>query len=115
MSAESHKKYLERCALREAQKAIDRRGAEGFDKAAFASLRIQTLEVWKRLIVGFVGLGFGGAAWYAFENGYSGLGLFLGICGFLLLFVAIFGLTRTIDAVFNSPAIDALFDLLWND
>ncbi len=112
MSAESHKKYLERCSLREAQKAIDRRGAEGFDKAAFSSLRIQTLEVWKRLMVGLVGLGFGGGAWYAMEHGYAGFGLFLGICGFFLLLVAIFGLTRAMDAVFSDPVIDRLFELL---
>jgi hypothetical protein len=109
MSAESHKRYLEKRALGEAQKAIDRHGRQCLRKEDFAALRIQTVEPWKRVCLGLFGALFVGAGFYAFHEGAPGFAVaFFGVGAFCAL-ASIFGRKKTIDTALES--IDFLYVL----
>ena len=74
MSRESHRKYLENAALREAQKAIARKGRENFSRDELLRLRIQIVEPWKRIVLGLLGLVLSGISIASFLQGPSWAG-----------------------------------------
>ncbi len=87
-TCESHppQSYLERAALRGAQKAFRDRPRAGLKIDEFLALRVQTVEWWKRLhamLLGLASLAFAGWSlatdfnvWITFVFGIVGLGVF---------------------------------------
>lgn len=112
MSAESHKRFLEQRALREAQKAIDLRGHEGFGGGDFARLRIQTVETWKRVLLGGTGFLFGGAGISALMEGFDWFAFGLFALGALCLFASILGRKRTVEAALDGIDLTCLLEAL---
>lgn len=115
MPTESHRRYLEKQALREAQKALDRHGADHFRQLDLARLKIQTMEPWKRLLLAFLGLASGPGAYGALIadiRWLSGL-LFLLVGGLLLKGILGSKLTieRALDGIDLSFLLEALIDL----
>jgi len=112
MSKESHRQYLERQALREAQKGIDRRGRNGFGVNDFGGLRIQTLEPWKRVLLGSVGLLFGGLGVDALYDGAGRAALVPLVLAASGLLISLFGGKRTIDAALLGTLLGVLRRIL---
>src|SRR5688572_19195614 len=108
MSRESHHRYLEQAALREAQKAFSR-GQERATVRDFLSLRVQTVEPWKRMCCLLIGCGFGAVAvWLAVEHETNLWAVgFLAALSLLSIIVGIIGWKRPVEVVLNSTA-DAL-------
>jgi hypothetical protein len=103
---------LEKQALREAQKALDRHGADQFRTLQLARLKIQTMEPWKRFLLAFLGLASGLGAYgvlLADIRWLSGL-LFL-LAGGLLL-KGILGSKLTIENALDGMDLSYLFDAL---
>lgn len=114
MSAESHRKFLEQRALRAAQKAIDRNGRDRFNKEDFASLRIQTIEPWKRLTLAVFGLAFCATGFLAMKSDRNGLAFFLYVAALLSFSTAIFGVKKTVDGALNGINVADIFDGLFS-
>jgi hypothetical protein len=113
MSAESHKRYIERRALREAQKAIDRGELSASGKDDFARLRIQTVEPWKRGLLALLGIAAGAAGFYTIKADVGWLSLILfATCAFLVL-AEVFGIRKTVEAALNGIDPIYLFDALF--
>lgn len=110
MSAESHKRYLQQRALREAQKAIDRHGREAFTRDEFRSLRIQTVETWKRIFLALFGALSCAGGIYALREDVVWLAILLLILGSLCIVAAIFGAKQTVDAALTSVDVVTMFD-----
>ena len=70
MSLTRHQSYLERSALREAQKAFRDRSRAEVKLEEFLALRVQTVEWWKRLLAILLGLGAMGFAGWSIATGY---------------------------------------------
>ena len=112
MSLTRHQSFLERTALREAQKAFSDRSRAEVKLAEFLALRVQTVEWWKRLLAMLLGLGtmcFSGWSlatgfnvWITLLFGILGLGGFLG---------GLIGWKESVEGVLNASA-DALFNRL---
>lgn len=112
MSLAHHQSYLERAALREAQKAFRDRSRAEVQLEEFLALRVQTVEWWKRLLamlVGLAAMSFAGWSlatafnvWLAIVFGIVGLGVFLG---------GLIGWKESVESVLNTSA-DALFNCL---
>lgn len=101
MSDKSHQQYLERNALRAAQKAIDRKGRDGFTKNDFAHLRIQTVEPWKRIILFIPGaLSLVAGVFMVLEKNWWA-GILLGGIGAVIIFIAILGKKKTIETALD--------------
>lgn len=113
MSKESHRQYLEQRALREAQKAIDRRGRDGFGVSDFGRLRIQTIEPWKRVLLCGIGLLFGGAGVYTIKEGADCIALILFALGAFCLLASMFGRRRTVEAALNGIDFVSLIEALF--
>jgi hypothetical protein len=101
MSSESHRQFLERAALREAQRALDRSGSTRISRDDIGSLKIQTVEPWKRVVVGIIATGLGGGG-FALLSEIRWLGVTCIVAGFLLLLVAILGRRKAIDSLVDS-------------
>ncbi len=108
----SHKDFLERAALREAQKAFRHEAARP-SIADFLALRIQTVEPWKRLACVIVGLGWCAfALWLSLDrNGSPWAALLLGMLGLFCLVVGVLGWKRPVEEVLDATA-QALFNRL---
>ena len=112
MSLTRHQSYLERSALRAAQKAFRDRSRAEVRLEDFLALRVQTVEWWKRLLamlLGLAALGFAGWSlvtgfnlWIAVVFGIVGLGVFLG---------GLIGWKESVEGVLNASA-EALFNRL---
>ena len=101
MSGESHKRYLEQVALREAQKALDKNKRGSLSWASLGQLRIQTIEPWKRVLMAAIALSFLGAGIVAIRNGFFWAGVLLSAIGLGLLLFAGLGRKKTIDAALD--------------
>lgn len=113
MSAESHRRYLERSALREAQKAIDRRGRAAFGKADFAGLRIQTVEPWKRILLASLGVLAGAGGYFVLTDKIGWVSFVLFALGVFLLLAAWLGVRKTVKAALDGVDPFQLFDALF--
>lgn len=102
MSRESHRRYLERAALREAQKAMRRPGDRPFSREDFSRLRIQTVEPWKRFLLGLIALGLAGLGINAWLNAPIAVAWILFALAAGVLLFAIFGRKRKIDTTLDS-------------
>jgi hypothetical protein len=113
-------RYLERAALREAQKALRREGKESFTRDELLQLRIQSVEPWKRIVLGTLGTACSGTGVYVlFEKDAMFGGLFLVVFGIVFLLIGLIGHRKTIEscleAIGNEPAngvIEAVFNAL---
>jgi hypothetical protein len=101
MSRESHRRYLEKAALKEAQKALAKNGRESLNPESFARLRIQTVEPWKRLSLAFTSLLMIGAGVYLLSTGDFWPGVIVISLGLGVLALAVFGSRKTIGSVFD--------------
>lgn len=101
MSKESHRQFLEKTALRQAQKAIVRSGRDNLKKEDLARLRIQTLEPWTRIFLLVFGLLAVGAGLLAHKADVRWLALLLFIGGGLGVFAAMVGRKKTITAALD--------------
>ncbi len=117
VSLTRHQSYLERAALREAQKAFGHRPRTEVRIEEFLALRVQTVEWWQRMLamlLGLAALAFAGWSlatsfniWITIAFGFPGLGVFLG--GLIGWKESVEGvLNASADALFNS-VLDALF------
>jgi len=84
--------------------------------ADLGKVKIQTVEPWKRALLGVLGLGACGGG-VAFGNaGHAILGGVLVVLGLLLALLGAFGRRRTIDAVFTvvdlSEIVAGIVDIL---
>ncbi|MFT3869930.1 MAG: hypothetical protein QM715_15880 [Nibricoccus sp.] len=112
MSTESHKRYIEQQALREAQKAIDR-GQSSLRKENCANLRVQTLEPWKRVLVAFGGVLLVTSGLFASREDIGWLALLLFALGGLTVLGAVFGIKKTVEAALNGVDVSYIFDALF--
>ena len=113
MSRESHRQFLERTALRQAQKAIVRSGRDNLKKEDLARLRIQTLEPWTRILLLVFGLLFIGAGVLVSAVDVRWLALLLFISGGFGVFAAIVGRKKTITAALDGIDVLQLFEGLF--
>jgi hypothetical protein len=115
VSRESHNRYIQQAALREAQKALDNNKPGSLSRVSFGQLRIQTVQPWKRILLGaiaLIALGSGVVLIYA-DSFWAGV--FVGAAGLGLLLFAAFGRKKTIDALDGVDVIHLaaqLFDAL---
>jgi len=113
MSRETHKRFIERGALREAQKAVDRHGRDSFRRETFAQLRVQTIEPWKR--VSFASLGFliVGAGVYTLQEDIPWLALLFFMLGAFCVLASILGRKKSVEAALNGIDLTYLFEALF--
>lgn len=102
MSRESHKRYLEQVALREAQKAFDKNTPDSLSRDSFGRLHIQTVEPWKRILLAVIGLPLLGTGIALICTGSFWAGVVLGVIGIGVLALAVLGRKKTIDAALDS-------------
>ena len=107
MSRDSHQRFLEQAALREAQKAF--RSRNGVRKEDFFALRVQTVEPWKRIGAIAVAFSFIAFAVWALKKDLDSwvVAIFAGFA-VLLLIVGLLGSKKPVEAVLNAGG-DALF------
>ena len=114
MSRESHQRYIEKAALREAQRAFggDRGNASIRD---FLTLRVQTIEPWKRIACVVVGTGFGAfAVWLASGPQASAWAVaFFAALALFTIVVGAVGWKRPVEAVLDVTA-EAVFRRLFD-
>ena len=102
MSRQSHEEFLKRSARLAVTKERERRDKERWSVDEVRKLKIQTVEPWKRVVYGFLGIttAVGGALTFSEKN--RGLGALLIVVSLVLMFVATFGVKRSVEAVCNS-------------
>jgi hypothetical protein len=112
VNRESHRQYVERAALREAQRVFAGREQRA-NLGDFLALRIQTVPPWKRMCCVAIGVGVGAiAGWLAVERAASPWAIgFLAVLSLVALVVGIIGWKRPVEAVLEGTA-DALFNRL---
>jgi hypothetical protein len=109
VSLTRHQSYLERSALREAQKAFRDRSRAEVRLEDFLALRVQTVEWWKRLLAMLLGLGAMGCAGWSLVTGYNGwIALLFGVVGLGVFLGGLIGWKESVEGVLNASA-DALF------
>lgn len=109
MSRESHRAFLEQAARKAAAQERARRHQARWTVAELKHLKLQTVEPWKRVILGGAGLAtVGGGAW-AIHADVDWLGIILIVAGLLLISAALIGRRRTVEAVFESIDVVDLF------
>lgn len=112
MSLTGHQSYLERSALREAQKAFRDRSRAEVKLAEFLALRVQTVEWWKRLLAMLLGLGAMSFAGWSLVTGFNGwIALLFGVIGLVVFLGGLIGWKESVESVLNASA-DALFNRL---
>ncbi len=112
MSLTRHQSYLERSALREAQKAFRNRSRAEVKFEEFLALRAQTVEWWKRLLALLLGLGAMGFAGWSLATGFNvWITLLFGGLGLIVFGSGLIGWKESVEGVLNASA-DALFHRL---
>ena len=112
MSLTRHQSYLERSALREAQKAFRNRSRAEVRFEEFLALRVQTVEGWKRLLAILLGLGAIGFAGWSLVTGFNvWIGLLFGVVGLVVFLGGLIGWKESVEGVLDASA-DALFNRL---
>jgi hypothetical protein len=101
MSRESHKRYLECAALREAQKAFGAKTPGSFSRDSFGQLRIQTVEPWKRILFAAIGVLFLSVGFVVICTEPVWMGAIFAAIGIGLLTFAWFCRRKTIDAALD--------------
>jgi hypothetical protein len=101
VSRESHRGHLERAALREAQKAFDPKNPSTFDRQSFSSLRIQTVEPWKRIVLAAAGALVVSSGFVIMSAGLFWTGLIFAALGVGLLTFGLLGRRKPIDATLD--------------
>jgi hypothetical protein len=98
-------RYVERAALREAQKAMQRQGGGPLSREELLQLRIQSVEPWKRILVGLTGAAFGGFGLMVFasDDATAG-GIALIVLGTALLIAGLVGRRRTVEVCLDQIA-----------
>ncbi len=112
MSLARHQSFLERSALREAQKAFRDRSRAEVKLAEFLALRVQTVEWWKRLLAILLGLGAMGFAGWSIATSFNvWIGLLFGVVGLVVFLGGLIGWKESVEGVLDASA-DALFNRL---
>lgn len=112
MSRDSHHRYLEKAALKEAQKAFGERGRSGTSLEDFLALRVQTVEPWKRIVAMLVGCGLVGFAVWALKVDLNlWVVVTFGLLGVVCVGFGIMGWKKPVEAVFEATA-EILFRLV---
>ncbi len=112
MSLTRHQSYLERAALREAQKAFRDRSRAEVKLEEFLALRVQTVEWWKRLLAMLLGLGAMGFAGWSLVTGFNvWITLIFGGLGLIVFGCGLIGWKESVESVLDASA-DALFQRL---
>ncbi len=112
MSLTRHQSYLERSALREAQKAFRDRSRAEVKLEEFLALRVQTVEWWKRLLAILLGLGAMCFAGWSLATGFNvWITLIFGGLGLIVFGCGLIGWKESVEGVLNASA-DALFNRL---
>ncbi len=112
MSRTRHQSYLERSALREAQKAFRNRSRAEVKLEEFLALRVQTVEWWKRLLAMLLGLAALGFSGWSLVTGFNlWITVVLGILGLGVSLAGLIGWKEPGEDVLNTSA-DALFHRL---
>ena len=112
MSLSRHQSYLERSALREAQKAFRDRSRAEVKFEEFLALRVQTVEWWKRLLAILLGLGAISFAGWSLVTGFNvWITLVFGLIGLAVFLGGLIGWKEPVEDVLNASA-DALFNRL---
>ena len=96
--------------VRASRKAASRAGAN--HKAAAGKLRVQTVALWKRIVIGGFGLLLLGFA-TSIRSHSIGTAIFLFIAAALMILLGVFGKRKTIDAALNGLD-SALLDKIWD-
>ena len=113
MSRESHRRYLEEIARREARRTIERLGRDRLKREELGKLRIQTLEPWMRIMLLVFGLLLIGAGLFANRAEVRWLAFLLFFSGGLGVFAAIIGRKKTISAALDGIDVLQLFEGLF--
>jgi len=112
VSLTRHQSYLERSALREAQKAFRDRSRAEVKLEEFLALRVQTVEWWKRLLAILLGLGAMGFAGWSIATGFNvWITLFFGGLGLIVFGCGLVGWKESVEGALEASA-DALFNRL---
>ena len=113
MSRESHRSFIERSALKAAQKALERDGKKRTNRASLGAIHVQTVEPWKRILAFLIGAFFVGLTVHAVRDDYHIIAI-IGFSALAILFlsVTVFGYRKPIDAVIDSAGDAALGRLL---
>lgn len=85
------------------------RGMGEFSSSDLAKLRIQTVEPWKRVVLGGMGFLLGGTGVYAQKADAKWLALLFLTLGAFCLLASIFGRKRTVDAALDKFDLAELF------
>ena len=112
MSRESHRAYLERAALKAAQRAIDRKGGGKLTELQARGLKVQTIEPWKRLLIALLGAGLATLSYLSIANDQVTLGVVLAIGSVGLFLIALVGRRRHADAVFDGIDLLEILDAM---
>lgn len=109
MNLTRHQSFLERGALREAQKAFRDQPRAGVKIDEFLALRVQTVEWWKRLLAMLLGLASLAFAGWSLATGFNiWISVVLGIVGLGVFLGGLIGWKESVEGVLNASA-DALF------
>jgi len=112
MSLTRHQSYLERSALREAQKAFRDRSRAEVKLAEFLALRVQTVEWWKRLLAMLLGLCAMGFAGWSLATGFNvWITAVFGPIGLAVFLAGLIGWKEPVEDVLSASA-NALFNRL---
>lgn len=112
MSRDSHRQFLEKAALNEAQKSFRQRGRSSARIEDFLALRVQTVEPWKRIVAIVVGAFFIGFAVWALRADFSPWAVVsFGLLGAICASVGIMGWKKPVEAVLEVTA-DVVFQRL---
>lgn len=111
MSEESHRKYLESVARREAQKAVAKN--PGLSRDRLRRLKVQTIEPWKRVSAGVFSLGVAATGVWLTSAADQAWGGWLIVAGILGLLFSVLGWKRTLDGLSNAIDVGDILDALF--
>ena len=112
MSRESHRAYLEKVALKAAQRAIDRNGGGKLTESQARQLKVQTIEPWKRITIALIGAALGGLSYACFHSDIGWLGVILGIGSMATFIIALAGRRKDAAKVFDGLDLLLILDAL---
>ena len=102
MSRQSHEEFLKRSVRQTLARERERRDKEHWSVDEVRKLKIQTVEPWKRVVYGFLGLTTAVGGMLTFNEKNRVLGVVLILVSLVLMVVATFGIKKSVDAVINS-------------